>query len=75
MNTVLEILMDRGRQHQKEITEELAIRMDLNLGTAAAATSGSLLWMRQAGWVRVVERGRSPVWELVEGSEVDDESA
>ncbi len=66
MNEVLQILLDRGRQYQSEIAEHLAERLDMKMSTAAAYTSASLLHFREIGFVRVVERGRSPVWEAVE---------
>lgn len=66
MNAVLEILMARGTSYQRDIVEELIDVLGCKAGTAAAFTSASLLYFREAGWVRLVEvEGNKAVWELV----------
>lgn len=72
MNEVLDILLERGRQYQSEIAEELAARQDLKLSTAHAYTSATLLHFRKIGFVRMVELDKTgvgrpkPIWEAVE---------
>lgn len=66
MNAVLDILIRRGRSYQADIVDELAAILGVPLGTAAAYTSGALLFFREAGWVKLVEaeNNRKPVWEV-----------
>jgi hypothetical protein len=65
MNCVLEVLIRRGRSYQYDLADEVAAVMDVKLGTARAYVSASLLYFREAGWVRLVEveDGRA-VWEI-----------
>ena len=72
MNTVLEILMERGEALQSEIVEELGVRLEMQKGYAGAAVSASLLYFRQAGWVEFVREertgargGPTRLWRLI----------
>lgn len=66
MNAVLEILMERGTSYQSDIADELIDVLGCKAGTAAAYASASLLYFREAGWVRLVEvEGNKAVWELI----------
>lgn len=66
MNVVLGYLIEKGRSYQADIAEHVAAELGIKLGTAAAYTSASLLYFREAGWVRHVEdEGHKAIWEAV----------
>lgn len=69
MDVILNILFDRGRSYQADLVEEVAERMNVKKGTAAAYVSGALLAFREAGWVECVEKdGHRPVWDLAKAA-------
>lgn len=68
MNVVLEVLMERGSAVQAELSEEIAVRLEIPIGTGLAYVSASLLAFREAGWARCVTPpgNRNPVWGITE---------
>lgn len=57
MNVVLDILTERELVVQSELSEELAVRLELKLSTARAYVSGALLAFREADWVECLNPG------------------
>lgn len=65
MNEVLELMLRFTLVTQSDLAHTLAKEQDLNLGTARAYTSASLLYFRQVGWVECVDPSPpSPWWRL-----------
>ena len=66
MEFCLDLLL-QGPVRQADLAHALAETKRINIGTARAAVSGSLLLFRQAGWIRTVgEEKGSRIWEVVE---------
>lgn len=67
MNLVLEILMRRRVALQADLAEEVAAVLGVKMGTARAYVSASLLFFREAGWVRLRAEDRTAtLWEIEE---------